>query len=203
MTVAEARVKPNAACSSERSADRPAHIEVPFAMPASRRSSPGSRLTRRRKPNASGNAALDRAISLRRSRDLGAATHADERPEGRGGDEVEGEQHGEQRFVADGVGERADQQREQRAAEIAEHAGEPVAVATSDFSNTSPIRAYIMLDSIWWAKPPSEKHRIAVIGSTTKLISAGPTMHTAPIEMTVSRALTMFRCSRLCRLGAR
>jgi hypothetical protein len=24
-----------------------------------------------------------------------------------------------------------------------------------------------MLDSIWWAKPPSEKHRIAVIGSTT------------------------------------
>ena len=63
----------------------------------------------------------------------------------------------------------------------------PVAVATSGFSNTSPISAYIMLDGISCAKPPSEKQRIAVIGSATKLISAGPTMHNAPSEMTASR----------------
>ena len=48
----------------------------------------------------------------------------------------------------------------------------PVAVATSAVSTTSPISAYIMLDSIWWANPPSEKQRIATIGLTAKLISA-------------------------------
>src|SRR5271166_6580526 len=40
----------------------------------------------------------------------------------------------------------------------------PVAVATSAVSTTSPMRAYILLDSIWWAKPPSEKQRIATTG---------------------------------------
>ena len=49
-------------------------------------------------------------------RDLGALAHTDERPQGRGGDEVEGEQQREQRLVADRGRQRADQQREQRAA---------------------------------------------------------------------------------------
>ena len=56
----------------------------------------------------------------------------------------------------------------------------PVAVPISGFSNTSPTTAYIIDDSIWWAKPPSEKHRIATIGLTAKLMSAGPLQITIP-----------------------
>jgi hypothetical protein len=82
-------------------------------------------------------------------------------------------------------------------------AATPVAVATSFSSNTSPISAYIMLDGVWCAKPPSEKQRMATIGSATRLISAGPTKRGAPIEIVVRRALTKLKRSRLCRLGAR
>ena len=44
---------------------------------------------------------------------------------------------------------------------------------------------------------------MATIGLTTKLISAGPTMQSAPIVITVSRAFTIWSPKRLCRNGAR